>query len=908
MFNLRRQSTDAPPFAAGAPRRKGQTLVEFALTLPILLMLIWGIIEFGRIFQAWLTIQNAARAAARYGVTGRYDQQLFNNIDNPWTPHIPNDTLAPWADGSGGTGASGDGVPCLTADRRGTFNPSGSSIGGDRFHFDQFTGPVLPGVDKMNDESFFAARYNGINCDPTIDEHRWLRQDVLRLVSMTNAARVGAGGLALAPWYRIPGTGINTEPDGDASLRSGWFHVFVCSSRPALGDGTTVPNRPRYRNERAHVTTASNKAVYGYGAEGIRLCTIEEVIRPDGVTDMNALNDYGSNLDLRQGVNQFDPGGPGDFVEVVVYFNHPLITPLPLVDEPYIRLEARRTMINEVFRSARVLELPPSGGPTYTPVPTNPGGATSTPSRTPTRTPTGTFTPSATPSMTLTPTATPSCASIRVVGDLRLEGNFVRVDIQNDNPGPMFVDSILAAWTDHPLYPNIYPDEVSIVGRATRIWYHDTVNPRVRSGDIIDRNRTVWSNGTAPNWTHRAIAGGGAISTWQMRMVNGPANLSSAFTRFDFANLRITLTEDGNGGGQRCEVGFPGVPTPTPPSPTPTTAPNCALYSFTFQTFQTFGVVRFQFSHNDLAYGRPVSIVGFDLYWRRYFVGMTLPRVAAKGGSAFSTDTVNMWEKSPGDTTSPTIGRSTDAEWRTSPSIEVGTSQPIWVDFDGTNQNLQSQFPGLVFVSDFNGSSVRLDNGCVIVIPPAATPIGTATNTLTPSRTNTLTPSQTFTPSRTFTPSATRTPTSTSTPSPTPTRTNTPTRTLTPSQTLTPSRTLTPSQTLTPSRTFTPSPTFTPSRTRTPTATFTPTVTFTPTATRTPTLTPSRTLTPSQTLTPSSTPTRTPTRTPSSTPTRTPTPTPTVTQAVTNTPTRTRTPTPSPVPTVDDACNPKCEE
>ncbi|GIV81509.1 MAG: hypothetical protein KatS3mg051_0863 [Anaerolineae bacterium] len=33
-----------------------------------------------------------------------------------------------------------------------------------------------------------------------------------------------------------------------------------------------------------------------------------------------------------EGVNQYDPGGPGDAVEIVVFFNHPLITPLGLAD------------------------------------------------------------------------------------------------------------------------------------------------------------------------------------------------------------------------------------------------------------------------------------------------------------------------------------------------------------------------------------------------------------------------------------------------------------------------------------------------------------------------------------------------------------------------------------------------
>jgi Flp pilus assembly protein TadG len=51
--------------------------VEFALTLPILLMLMFGVIEFARIFQAWITLQNAARAAARYAVTGQWDEDVL---------------------------------------------------------------------------------------------------------------------------------------------------------------------------------------------------------------------------------------------------------------------------------------------------------------------------------------------------------------------------------------------------------------------------------------------------------------------------------------------------------------------------------------------------------------------------------------------------------------------------------------------------------------------------------------------------------------------------------------------------------------------------------------------------------------------------------------------------------------
>ena len=52
-------------------RQKGQSLVEFALVLPILLLLLLGVIEAGWITWSYITVQVAAKEAARYAVTGR---------------------------------------------------------------------------------------------------------------------------------------------------------------------------------------------------------------------------------------------------------------------------------------------------------------------------------------------------------------------------------------------------------------------------------------------------------------------------------------------------------------------------------------------------------------------------------------------------------------------------------------------------------------------------------------------------------------------------------------------------------------------------------------------------------------------------------------------------------------------
>lgn len=55
------------PAAAGPNRVVGQSLVEFALVLPMLLVLLVGIADLGRAFAAGLVIESAARDAAEKG-------------------------------------------------------------------------------------------------------------------------------------------------------------------------------------------------------------------------------------------------------------------------------------------------------------------------------------------------------------------------------------------------------------------------------------------------------------------------------------------------------------------------------------------------------------------------------------------------------------------------------------------------------------------------------------------------------------------------------------------------------------------------------------------------------------------------------------------------------------------------
>jgi Flp pilus assembly protein TadG len=56
--------------AHGTRLEQGHALIEYALLLPLLLLLIINIVNFGGFLFAWITVSNAARAGAQYEVLG----------------------------------------------------------------------------------------------------------------------------------------------------------------------------------------------------------------------------------------------------------------------------------------------------------------------------------------------------------------------------------------------------------------------------------------------------------------------------------------------------------------------------------------------------------------------------------------------------------------------------------------------------------------------------------------------------------------------------------------------------------------------------------------------------------------------------------------------------------------------
>jgi Flp pilus assembly protein TadG len=77
-----------------SPEDRGQTLVEFALILPIFVLLLVGIFDFGRAIYAYNTIANAAREAVRVAIVDQNCDVIGTEAQNraglglTWAPTV----------------------------------------------------------------------------------------------------------------------------------------------------------------------------------------------------------------------------------------------------------------------------------------------------------------------------------------------------------------------------------------------------------------------------------------------------------------------------------------------------------------------------------------------------------------------------------------------------------------------------------------------------------------------------------------------------------------------------------------------------------------------------------------------------------------------------------------------------
>ena len=161
-------------------KSRGQAMVEFVIALPILLFIIFGIIEFARMVFAWMAVQNAARFGIRYAVTGEFKD-----------------------------------IYCIEA---------GNLLGGAHVAADTDGGD--PQDCKIPDSY--------TNADKADKERELI--DMARLFSIQDAAIGGGTGLWLRP--NVSGNyeqylGLHNEAFIGLPGETGFYHVTICSNRSA---------------------------------------------------------------------------------------------------------------------------------------------------------------------------------------------------------------------------------------------------------------------------------------------------------------------------------------------------------------------------------------------------------------------------------------------------------------------------------------------------------------------------------------------------------------------------------------------------------------------------------------------------------------------------------------------------
>ncbi|MDX2077928.1 MAG: TadE/TadG family type IV pilus assembly protein [bacterium] len=763
-------------------KRRGQTLAEFALTLPLLLLLIFGVVEFGRIFQAWVTIENSAREAIRYTTTGQYDKERYDvNALLPCT-----------------------GDPLERGSR--------TQMIFDTDRPSDFVEVWYKDIDLatsnyvISGDSIFATWYDGIQCDPAKPEHLEWREDILRLVSIYEVARRGAAGLALERSQQNGTqqaifnmmTSLWAEPMPRATQR-GYFNVMVCSSRVFL-DSESYSYIDDINDDPPDFTTRFVTVFDEYSLPvGLPTpyappyCLLNETSDEYKTREVDlgggdiAVPDTDTGLNHNMGNRWMDPGGPGDAVTVFITFNHPLITPLGLAE--YLTIRSYRSGVNEAFRASKAITAPSSNPPTqagelstqpptYTPVPTS------------TDVPTSTAVPTSTP----VPTDTPepfTCDKIKV-GAVEFYGERMYITIVNDNVQDTFLEQIVLAWRKPTTYVNmrlltlVMARTTAETGEASEAVWVGPKREDIDSATFVGTELDDW------NFADKTIPGYGlATTTIQAVFQLGPNPLTQEFNIGDFAGTRFRVHNPVAPGSPCLATIEEVVPEPTTPPPGPsftpsvTFTPDCASsrVRVEFVDFWTLGVIQLRVTSE-----RTVSspLLGFNIVWPPWTSFprvsgpniLSLARVKVGGSNPNSTSTVTVWN---GPDYNPSTLHTEPAGFISGYQFPPNSVTNLWIDFDGYGNRLDDaiQFaPWMLHGTRFDigcntpGGSGGSGGGGLqgvidLSVPTPPPPTGTPRPSNTPGPTNTPTPTRpTSTPSLTFTPGPTKTFTLTATVTP----------------------------------------------------------------------------------------------------------------------------------------------
>ncbi|TVR21916.1 MAG: pilus assembly protein [Anaerolineaceae bacterium] len=678
-------------------KRIGQTLVEFAITLPVLLLLLFGTIEFGRAFQAWVTLENAAREAARYTTTGQYDRDKYDLFGL---------------------------FPCTVEDFD---NGPGQRVG---YTFNSAVTVHTQGG-QITPQSLFATYYDGRNCDPGSAEHLELRRDILRLSSIYDVARRSAAGLALEPGVQ-DGTltplfnqlAHRWQAQKPRSDQAGYFDVLVCSTRAQLDTQSSVMDGRS--PSRFHMVFDSSDIPNNYTHTfEPPFCMLNEV-PPEAIGDAEPRVD-------NAGMPWIDAGGPGDRISVIVTFNHPLIT--PLFDFSHFTMQARRSGVNETFRTSRALNAVQGGAPQAALIPDPPSDFTPPDDDPGDGTPDGTDEPEPTEetSTEVPPPTLPDpfdCEQLNI-SDIIFTQNAVEFRIANTGFHSATLRSVNLAWRRPSDKPNMMLRTSALNSEVHWTGFQET-SPILMSdpGNFNTDELRLWRRAGRQVPGSQITGQSESVSLYRATFINVGASLAynaatnpNGLTPGDFSDTQLTFSSPTS--PVTCTITISEVIPPpdettgtATPIPTPIDddfEPDCAAdVTVSFSTFQRFGIVRLRV---DNYRNVPSPLMGFDLFWfdhdpeplvSEYDIPSQAPGVTSIGqlqleeviagpiggsGAFDSASAVPVW-RGPDDTSRTTYipGQGGEGTWLRNYEVPAMSSAYIYLNFSGTSLRLDEAF------------------------------------------------------------------------------------------------------------------------------------------------------------------------------------------------------------------------
>lgn len=166
------QHTITPSPTGSRHLQRGQATVEFGLTIVLLLMVVIGILEFGRIVWLYNTLSNLSREIARYTIAIEHQREASGDLQTPGT--ILGDVVARYDTGLdtqylvAGTLTTQNGLPTPSLSTVGIYlSPADACrTQSDTLQVDSVFGPNPSGFSGHQDWFSYAREYQ--NCQSAL--------------------------------------------------------------------------------------------------------------------------------------------------------------------------------------------------------------------------------------------------------------------------------------------------------------------------------------------------------------------------------------------------------------------------------------------------------------------------------------------------------------------------------------------------------------------------------------------------------------------------------------------------------------------------------------------------------------------------------------------------------------------